>query len=102
MSSILNSNLRVSVVMPVYNQELYLEEAIDSILSQSLHDFELIIHFTGLTAPKGRTMGHAGAIVTSVGESAAEKVEILREAGVGIIVRPSEFGNAVAEALAKL
>jgi len=55
-----------------------------------------------LTAPKGRTMGHAGAIVTSVGESAAEKVEILRAAGVGIIVRPSEFGNAVAEALAKL
>ena len=43
-----------------------------------------------------------GPIVTSAGESAAEKVEILREAGVGIIVRPSEFGNAVAEALAKL
>jgi len=59
-------------------------------------------YIAGLTAPKGRTMGHAGAIVTSAGESAAEKVEILREAGIGIIVRPSEFGNAVEEALVKL
>jgi malate-CoA ligase subunit alpha len=62
----------------------------------------VLAYIAGLTAPKGRTMGHAGAIVTSVGESAAEKVEILREAGIGIIVRPSEFGNAVEEALAKL
>ncbi|MCZ6797888.1 MAG: succinate--CoA ligase subunit alpha, partial [Gammaproteobacteria bacterium] len=62
----------------------------------------VLAYIAGLTAPKGRTMGHAGAIVTSVGESAAEKVEILREAGIGIIVRPSEFGNAVEQALAKL
>ncbi len=62
----------------------------------------VLAYIAGLTAPRGRTMGHAGAIVTSVGESAAEKVEILRAAGVGIILRPSEFGNAVAEALAKL
>jgi malate-CoA ligase subunit alpha len=62
----------------------------------------VLAYIAGLTAPKGRTMGHAGAIVTSVGESAAEKVEILRKAGIGIIVRPSEFGNAVEEALAKL
>jgi malate-CoA ligase subunit alpha len=47
-------------------------------------------------------MGHAGAIVTSAGESAAEKVEILKAAGVGVIMRPSEFGSAVAEALQKL
>jgi malate-CoA ligase subunit alpha len=62
----------------------------------------VLAYIAGLTAPKGRTMGHAGAIVTSVGESAAEKVEILREAGIGIIVRPSEFGNAVEDALANL
>ena len=62
----------------------------------------VLAYIAGLTAPKGRTMGHAGAIVTSVGKSAAEKVDILREAGIGIIVRPSEFGNAVEEALAKL
>jgi len=62
----------------------------------------VLAYIAGLTAPKGRTMGHAGAIVTSAGESAAEKVEILREAGIGIIVRPSEFGNAVEAALANL
>jgi len=62
----------------------------------------VLAYIAGLTAPKGRTMGHAGAIVTSVGESAEEKVEILREAGVGIILRPSEFGNAVEQALASL
>jgi malate-CoA ligase subunit alpha len=62
----------------------------------------VLAYIAGLTAPKGRTMGHAGAIVTTVGESAAEKVEILREAGVGIILRPSEFGVEVEAALAKL
>ena len=62
----------------------------------------VLAYIAGLTAPKGRTMGHAGAIVTSAGESAAEKVEILREAGVGIILRPSEFGDVVESALAGL
>ncbi len=59
----------------------------------------VLAYIAGLTAPKGRTMGHAGAIVTSAGESAEEKVEILRAAGVGIIPRPSEFGSAVEAAL---
>ena len=62
----------------------------------------VLAYIAGLTAPIGRTMGHAGAIVTSAGESAAEKIEILREAGIGIIVRPSEFGHAVEAALTNL
>jgi succinyl-CoA synthetase alpha subunit len=62
----------------------------------------VLAYIAGLTAPRGRTMGHAGAIVTSAGESAAEKVEILQAAGIGIIMRPSEFGTAVAAALADL
>ncbi len=59
----------------------------------------VLAYIAGLTAPKGRTMGHAGAIVTTAGESAEEKVEILRAAGVGIVPRPSEFGAAVEAAL---
>ncbi len=59
-------------------------------------------YIAGLTAPKGRRMGHAGAIVSSSGESAAEKVEILRDCGVRVIVRPSEFGSEIADVLAKL
>ncbi|MEM7294100.1 MAG: succinate--CoA ligase subunit alpha [Pseudomonadota bacterium] len=58
-------------------------------------------YIAGLTAPKGRRMGHAGAIVSGAGESAAEKVEILRECGVEVIVRPSEFAEGVQKVLAK-
>ena len=56
-------------------------------------------YIAGLTAPRGRTMGHAGAIVSSEGETAAEKIAILRDCGVHIIERPSEFGVRVAEVL---
>ncbi len=62
----------------------------------------LVAYIAGLTAPAGRTMGHAGAIVTTRGESAAEKVEILRACGVTVVERPSEFGPTVQAALARL
>ena len=62
----------------------------------------VLAYIAGMTAPKGRRMGHAGAIVTGAGESAAEKVALLREAGVGIIERPSEFGSSVKTALAAI
>jgi len=56
-------------------------------------------YIAGLTAPKGRTMGHAGAIVSTVGESAAEKVQIMRECGVTIVKLPSDFGTVVPKVL---
>ncbi len=56
-------------------------------------------YIAGLTAPKGRTMGHAGAIVSTVGESAAEKVQIMRECGVTIVKLPSDFGAVVPKVL---
>ncbi|MBX2885216.1 MAG: succinate--CoA ligase subunit alpha [Granulosicoccus sp.] len=56
----------------------------------------VVSYIAGLSAPKGRKMGHAGAIVSSVGESAAEKVDILRQNGVGIVPSPAEFGQSVA------
>ncbi len=62
----------------------------------------VLAYIASLTAHKGRTMGHAGVIATAAGESAEEKVEIPSEAGVGIIMRPSEFRNAVEQALARL
>ncbi|MGE4594913.1 MAG: succinate--CoA ligase subunit alpha [Gammaproteobacteria bacterium] len=57
-------------------------------------------YIAGLTAPPGRTMGHAGAIVNSTGESAVEKVEILRDAGILVSPTPSEMG-ATMQALLK-
>ena len=59
-------------------------------------------YIAGLTAPKGRRMGHAGAIISAFGESAAEKVEILQDCGVRVVPNPSEFGGAVKEVLASL
>ena len=59
-------------------------------------------YIAGLTAPKGKRMGHAGAIISAFGESAAEKVEILQECGVTIVSRPSEFGSTVKAVLESL
>jgi len=62
----------------------------------------VVAYIAGLTAPKGRRMGHAGAIISSVGESAAEKVEMLQDLGVIIAPNPSSMGETVAKILAKL
>ncbi|MHC8440848.1 MAG: succinate--CoA ligase subunit alpha [Candidatus Eutrophobiaceae bacterium] len=59
----------------------------------------LIAYIAGLTAPKGRRMGHAGAIISAVGESAAEKVEILQQCGAHIVLNPASFAETVATAL---
>lgn len=57
-------------------------------------------YIAGLSAPKGRRMGHAGAIVSAFGESAQEKVDILQEAGVTIVPTPSSFGEVVEKMVA--
>ena len=44
-------------------------------------------------------MGHAGAIIRAFGESAAEKVEIMREAGITVATSPAELGSTVAKVL---
>ena len=62
----------------------------------------VVAYIAGLTAPKGRRMGHAGAIISSSGESAAEKVERLLELGVTIAPTPAAMGETVAKVLAKL
>ena len=56
----------------------------------------VIAYIAGLTAPKGKRMGHAGAIVTAYGETAAEKVDILKSAGIAIAKNPSVIGETVA------
>jgi malate-CoA ligase subunit alpha len=62
----------------------------------------VIGYIAGLTAPEGTRMGHAGAIISAVGDSAAEKVEILTECGVSVVPNPSSFAPVVQEALAKI
>lgn len=62
----------------------------------------LIAYIAGLTAPEGRRMGHAGAIISSAGESAAEKVAVLKELGITICPTPAAMGDTVAAVLARM
>ncbi|MCJ2019661.1 MULTISPECIES: succinate--CoA ligase subunit alpha [unclassified Methylobacterium] len=55
----------------------------------------------GLTAPKGRRMGHAGAIISAAGDSAAEKADIMRSYGLTVAPDPGSFGQTVADVLAR-
>lgn len=62
----------------------------------------VVAYIAGLTAPKGRRMGHAGAIVSGKGESAAEKVALLEEAGVTVAPDPSELGSTMEKVLKEI
>lgn len=62
----------------------------------------VVAYIAGLTAPKGRRMGHAGAIISAFGESAAEKVEILKEAGITVAPSPAELGSTMARVMEKV
>lgn len=62
----------------------------------------VVAYVAGLTAPKRRAMGHAGAIISAFGESADEKVEILREVGASIAPNPSEIGSTTAAVLVNI
>jgi|TARA_B110000093_G_scaffold165265_1_gene189670 malate-CoA ligase subunit alpha len=59
-------------------------------------------YIAGLTAPPGRLMGHAGAIVNSTGESASEKVIILKDAGIMVSPTPSDMGKTIAKMLKRV
>jgi succinyl-CoA synthetase (ADP-forming) alpha subunit (EC 6.2.1.5) len=52
----------------------------------------VIAYIAGLTAPKGRVMGHAGAIVSAYGESAVEKVELLKRMWSYYFKQPFSYG----------
>jgi len=56
-------------------------------------------YVAGLTAPPGRRMGHAGAIISGTSGTATSKIEALESAGITVIKDPSGIGAAVAEKL---
>jgi succinyl-CoA synthetase alpha subunit len=53
----------------------------------------------GVTAPPGRTMGHAGAIVGGSDDTAEAKKQIMRECGIHVVDSPAEIGKKVKEVL---
>ena len=66
------------------------------------HGTKPVVGFiAGETAPKGRTMGHAGAIVGGHSDTASAKKEILKECGVHVVDSPADLGTKMYELLSK-
>ncbi len=62
------------------------------------HGTKPVVGFiAGQTAPPGRRMGHAGAIVGGSDDTAAAKMRILKECGITVVVSPAEIGKTIAE-----
>jgi succinyl-CoA synthetase alpha subunit len=61
----------------------------------------VIGYIAGVTAPKGKRMGHAGAIISGGKGTADEKMEAMRKAGIKVCKSPSDIGKTVAEVLKK-
>lgn len=55
----------------------------------------------GQTAPKGRRMGHAGAIIGGADDTAAAKMEIMRQCGIHVVESPAEIGVTMLKALGR-
>ena len=75
------------------------QEAEAAAYVQSQMKKPVVAYVAGLSAPKGRQMGHAGAIISAFGESAQEKVEILSQAGIMVAPNPSAMGETMAQVL---
>jgi succinyl-CoA synthetase alpha subunit len=64
------------------------------------HGTKPVVSFiAGATAPKGRTMGHAGAIIGGKSDTAEAKKVILRECGIHVVDSPADIGNKMLEVL---
>ncbi len=59
----------------------------------------IVSFIAGATAPKGRTMGHAGAIIGGKADTAEAKKEILRNCGIYVVDSPADIGKKMAELL---
>ena len=76
------------------------EEAAEFIATKM--DKPVAAYVAGVTAPPGKKMGHAGAIISGSKGTAQAKMDALREAGVHVGLNPTEVGDLIADVVAKL
>lgn len=62
----------------------------------------VVVYIAGVTAPPGRKMGHAGAIISGSSGTAGAKMDALRSAGAHVAINPTEAGNVMANVVAHL
>ena len=75
------------------------EEAAATYIRDNL-DIPVVAFIAGRTAPPGKRMGHAGAIIAGGSGTAAEKTKALQSAGIRVVESPAGIGEAMAEELA--
>jgi len=61
----------------------------------------VVSFIAGATAPKGRTMGHAGAIISGKDDTAQAKKQILADCGIFVVESPAHIGKTMLEALGR-
>ena len=67
--------------------------------TQTRQSMPVVVFIAGATAPPGRRMGHAGAIIAGAAGTAAAKQQAFREAGATIVENPSDIGSTMARVL---
>lgn len=78
---------------------LVFNTAWETVLKNSKIKKPVVGFIAGETAPKGRTMGHAGAIVGGKDDTAEAKKKILRDSGVNVVDSPADIGLTVKQIL---
>lgn len=72
-----------------------MEEQAAFYIKENFNNKPVIAFISGQTAPPGRRMGHAGAIISGGKGTAAEKMNVLRENGISVVKNPSDIGEVL-------
>ena len=90
--------------MPVTDIEIVGSDQLEKIFQQLPLKYgkkPVVAFIAGQTAPKGRRMGHAGAIIGGKDDTAAAKMKIMGECGILVAESPADISNTMLKALGK-